>query len=105
VIEAQAPVNGHALNRASTRTLSMDVLGVSVAICSHNGEKRLPRTIAHLKRQKVVNGLKWEVLLIDNASSDHTAAVVRQCWNDDAPAPLRIIHEPRLGLGHARACL
>jgi glycosyltransferase involved in cell wall biosynthesis len=102
VIQAQAPVNGQVLNDASTRAPSVEALGVSVVICSHNGEKRLPPTIAHLKRQKVVNGVKWEVLLIDNASSDNTAAVARQCWNANAPAPLRIVHEPRLGLGHAR---
>ncbi|MBV8358460.1 MAG: glycosyltransferase family 2 protein [Deltaproteobacteria bacterium] len=77
-------------------------LGVSVVICSHNGEKVLPATLAHLKNQHCIKGLKWEVLLIDNASSDNTALVARQCWSDDGPAPMRVVREPQLGLCHAR---
>jgi cellulose synthase/poly-beta-1,6-N-acetylglucosamine synthase-like glycosyltransferase len=77
-------------------------MGVSIAICCHNGEKRLPSTISHLKRQRVTPDLKWEVVVIDNASTDATAIVARQCWGDDGPVPMRILHEARLGLSHAR---
>lgn len=77
-------------------------LGVSVVICSHNGENLLPATLAHLKKQESINGLKWEVIVIDNASSDNTALVARQCWSDDGPAPMRVVSEPRLGLSYAR---
>ena len=76
--------------------------GVSVVICCHNSAKLLPQTLAHLKRQRVSGDLEWEVLLIDNASSDETAAVARRCWGDDGPAPLRIVHESHLGLSYAR---
>lgn len=77
-------------------------LGVSVAICCHNGETRLPNTLAHLKNQQFVNGLNWEVLVIDNASTDHTSLVARECWGRYGPAPLRVISEPRAGLSFAR---
>jgi glycosyltransferase involved in cell wall biosynthesis len=76
-------------------------LGVSVAICSHNGEKRLARVLAHLKAQSTAQ-VPWEVILIDNASTDRTNEVARECWADDSPAPLRIVSEPRLGLSYAR---
>jgi glycosyltransferase involved in cell wall biosynthesis len=42
------------------------------------------------------------VLVIDNGSTDATAAVARQCWGDDAPAPMRVIKEPCIGLAYAR---
>jgi GT2 family glycosyltransferase len=78
------------------------ILGVSIAICTHNGARLLPQTLAHLRSQKLASPLKWEVMLIDNASTDDTALVARQCWAEDGPAPMRVIHEPRLGLSYAR---
>jgi glycosyltransferase involved in cell wall biosynthesis len=43
----------------------------------------------------------WEVLLVDNASTDETVAVARSCWID-GPAPLRVISEAKLGTRYAR---
>jgi glycosyltransferase involved in cell wall biosynthesis len=74
--------------------------GVSVVICCHNGALRLPVTLAHLKAQESRN-VEWEVLLVDNASTDDGVQVALECWNE-GPAPLRVIHEPRLGVGYAR---
>jgi glycosyltransferase involved in cell wall biosynthesis len=87
---------------AYAQTDQAAALGVSIAICSHNGEKLLPATLGCLKKQYVTQALEWEVLVIDNASTDNTASVARQCWGEDAPAPLRVISEPRLGLCYAR---
>jgi glycosyltransferase involved in cell wall biosynthesis len=75
--------------------------GVSLVICCHNGAKRLPTTLAHLTAQNPP-GTPWEVLLVDNGSTDDTADVARACWQD-GPAPLRIIDEPCVGVRHARA--
>jgi len=77
--------------------------GVSIAICCHNSARRISQTLAHLKNQKVPVGLLWEVLLIDNASTDGTAGVARQSWTEDSPAPLRVVREAELGLTPARA--
>jgi len=76
--------------------------GVSVVICSHNGAKRLPATLAYLAAQEVPPGLPWEVLVVDNASTDDTATVVRTHWPADAPCPLHVVVEPQLGLTKAR---
>jgi glycosyltransferase involved in cell wall biosynthesis len=78
------------------------ISGVSVVICCHNSETLLHTTIGHLKNQRVEGDLKWEVLVIDNASTDNTALAARQYWGDDGPAPLRVVQEPRLGLSYAR---
>ncbi len=77
--------------------------GVTVAICCHNSEGEIVRTLDHLAQQEVENEIPWEVLLVDNASSDNTVRVAKERWvllNE--PVPLRIIHEATLGLTHAR---
>jgi glycosyltransferase involved in cell wall biosynthesis len=74
--------------------------GISVIICCYNGATRLPTTLMHLKAQESPGG-PWELLIIDNASTDATADVARSCWVD-GPAPLRIIRESKLGLQNAR---
>ena len=76
--------------------------GVSLLVCTHNGARRLRPTLAHLAAQRVAPTLPWEVVLVDNASTDDSAAVARASWPEPAPAPLRVVTEPRLGIGHAR---
>jgi GT2 family glycosyltransferase len=74
--------------------------GLSVIICCHNGASRLAPTFAHLRAQEPP-GVQWEVLLIDNASTDGTVAAARSYWKD-GPAPLRVVAESRLGTRYAR---
>jgi len=76
--------------------------GVTVVICSYNGSGTLPVVLAHLAAQQIPPGLPWEVLVIDNGSTDETAAVARKRWSSAAPSPLRVIVEPQLGLNQAR---
>lgn len=76
--------------------------GVSVVICCHNSAARLPQTLAHLAAQQRTAPVLWEVIVIDNGSTDQTATVARQQWPVAATAPLRVVHEPQLGLIHAR---
>jgi glycosyltransferase involved in cell wall biosynthesis len=78
------------------------MLGVSVVVCCHNSAALLPDTLRHLAAQRVDPAIPWEVLVIDNASSDATRAVAEATWPAGAPARLRIVAEPRLGLGFAR---
>jgi glycosyltransferase involved in cell wall biosynthesis len=74
--------------------------GISVVICCHNGATRLPTTLMHLRAQDAPD-VPWELLIIDNASTDATADVASSCWAD-GPAPLRILRESKLGLQSAR---
>jgi glycosyltransferase involved in cell wall biosynthesis len=77
-------------------------LGVSIIVCCHNSSELLPATLRHLKAQ-VAAGVPWEVVLVDNASTDSTANLARDIWEDSPPsAPLKIVHESRLGLAFAR---
>ena len=73
-------------------------MDVSVLIPTHNPHPgRLRRTLAGLREQTLAAG-RWETLLIDNASSPPVPASDLA----DAPANLRCIAEPRLGLTAAR---
>ena len=75
--------------------------GISVVICCYNSATRLPRTLSHLMAQKVSRALPWEVLVVDNASTDDTADVARDCWRRGT-IPLRVLHERRPGQKFAR---
>lgn len=77
-------------------------LGVSVVICCYNSALRLPETLKHLLAQDAPADLPWEVIVVDNASTDDTAQVARSFWPDDAPVLLRVVSEPEPGLKHAR---
>ncbi len=76
--------------------------GVSVVVCCHNSAERLAKTLGHLAAQQIRTGVQWEVVVIDNASTDGTSSLALACWPTNAPAPLRVVSEPRLGLTYAR---
>jgi len=75
---------------------------ITIAVCCYNSARRLPDTLRHLAAQVVPDDVSWEVLVIDNASTDGTADVALQTWPSDAPAPLRVVTEPNAGLSNAR---
>lgn len=90
------------LSSTGTDPLSpIDTASVSVVICTHNGLAKLERTIAHLKQQQTSDDLDWDVLLVDNASTDHSAAYATRWW-EGGPVPFRVVHEPQLGEWNAR---
>ena len=75
-------------------------LGITAAICTHNGAARLPATLRRLGLQSVPTEIPWEVVLIDNASTDGTADVARACWPAAVRPQLRVVSEDRLGLSY-----
>lgn len=70
----------------------------TVAICTWKRSELLRRTLHRLAGVDA-GGLKWEVLVVDNADDDATRAAV-----DDAgdALPLRYLVEPRVGVSRAR---
>jgi glycosyltransferase involved in cell wall biosynthesis len=82
--------------------LSPRALGVTIAVCCHNSAPRLPQTLGHLLKQRVGPEIQWEVLAIDNGSTDGTEQVAHRCWPSGAPTLLRIVREETVGLSRAR---
>lgn len=70
----------------------------TVALCTWNGNATLSHTLARLAKLDA-GDFGWELVVVDNASTDATPAVLSRA---PVALPLRVEHEPRLGLSHAR---
>ncbi|HSC54389.1 MAG TPA: glycosyltransferase family A protein [Phnomibacter sp.] len=77
--------------------------GISVIICCYNSAGRLQPTLEHLAKQQFTNPLNWEIVLVNNASTDNTKKIAEKIWQElGAPAPLIIADEDKPGTDHAR---
>lgn len=83
-------------------TTSRRLVGVTVAICTYNGKKRLKKTIEHVLAQKVPEGIEWELLVVDNASTDDTKRFLEELWPDHPVCLLRVVREAKSGVLYAR---
>lgn len=78
-------------------------MDLTFIICTYNGAARLPETLGHLAVQANRGGWAWEVLVVDNASTDGTGEVARG-WVarfKERGAVLRVLSEPTPGKTHA----
>ncbi|WP_257666880.1 glycosyltransferase family 2 protein [Parapedobacter tibetensis] len=73
--------------------------GISVIICSHNGGSYLKETLSFLNNQVVPSNLKWELIFVDNASTDNIGQLVKEEWK--AEVPLCILIEQTKGKYYA----
>ena len=74
-------------------------MDITVAVCTWNRAHLLRRTLESLRRLEVPAGTRWEVLVVDNASTDATPALLNEYR---ALLPLRVVREARQGTAHAR---
>lgn len=72
---------------------------VSVAICTWNRACLLERTLGSFRDLQVPEGLEWELVVVDNASTDSTAQVIEQA---SSCLPVRRVYEPQQGHSRAR---
>ena len=72
---------------------------ISVAICTWNRASFLDKTLEALARVSVPAGVEWEVLVVNNNSTDHTSEVIAKFENK---LPLIGIVEIEQGLSNAR---
>ena len=73
----------------------------SVIICTYNRCQNLPICLGKLARQQGVDGLGWEVLVVDNNSTDQTPQAVHDLARQ-LPISIRYVREPEQGLNYAR---
>jgi len=77
--------------------------GVSVIICCYNSATRIAETLKHLLHQNISNSIAWEVIVVNNASSDNTADVARFVWQDNkVHNNFVVVDQPIAGLASAR---
>ncbi|MDZ7966769.1 MAG: hormogonium polysaccharide biosynthesis glycosyltransferase HpsE [Nostoc sp. DedSLP03] len=78
-------------------------LDFTVAIPTYNGESRLPELLERLKNQLQTENLSWEIIVVDNNSTDNTAKVVQTYQKDwRCPYPLKYCFEAKQGAAYAR---
>lgn len=76
--------------------------GVSVIICCYNAASRIDKTLEHLQKQRVGDEISWEVIVVDNASTDNTSSIAQRKWNEHPVTVLKMVAESKPGLMHAR---
>ncbi len=74
-------------------------LAISVTLCTRNRSESLWCALAQMTQLVVPPQTDWEVLIVNNASSDDTDAVVAGFRSH---LPVRCVHESRPGLAYAR---
>jgi glycosyltransferase involved in cell wall biosynthesis len=72
---------------------------IDVAICTWNRCSLLAPTLENLRQIEVPCHVDWQVIVVDNNSTDHTAATLQSFAEH---LPLRTTFEPRPGLSNAR---
>lgn len=71
---------------------------VSIIICTRNRADTLTHTLDSIGR--ISSPAAWEAIIVDNASTDGTAAVIERYCRDDAR--FQMLHCTEVGLGAAR---
>jgi glycosyltransferase involved in cell wall biosynthesis len=82
------------------------MLNLSIAICTYNGEQRLPLVLDRLRSQINIDTVHWEILIVDNNSIDGTADRIAQLqteWAQDSTLPtIHYLFEKLQGTAFAR---
>jgi glycosyltransferase involved in cell wall biosynthesis len=72
---------------------------ITVAICTWNRANLLNQTLSRMSSVHIPNGVIWELLVVNNNSTDHTESVLTSYADK---LPLRRVFEATPGLSHAR---
>ena len=75
------------------------VLDVTIAVCTRDRSTQLERLLESFCSLEVPPATSWEVLIVDNGSTDDTAQLLERYAER---LPIRCIREPRQGLSNAR---
>jgi len=73
----------------------------SIIICTYNGSKRIKQTFESLMLMILPPELQWEIIVVDNNSSDNTRDVILD-FKRSSRLNVQYLFESRQGLAHAR---
>lgn len=97
-----APLTTNRASAAAPSAIKPGPLDATVVVCSYNRAESLRDTLRALRAQQPEPTRAWEIIVVDNNSTDHTRNVVTEAQRD-WPL-LRYTFEPAQGLSHARNC-
>lgn len=75
-------------------------MDITVIVCTFNRADLLDPALRSVALSKIPAGTEWEVLVVDNNSTDGTREVVERL-SADYPGRFRYVFEPRQGKSHA----
>jgi len=75
--------------------------GISVIVCCYNSVGRIKPTLEHLLNQKISGTILWEIIIVDNNSTDKTSSFCKELLEGSKMA-YSIVLEKRQGLSFAR---
>jgi glycosyltransferase involved in cell wall biosynthesis len=76
---------------------------ISVVICCYNSSSRIEPTLRHLADQTGLNSVEWEIILVDNNSTDGTGEFASGLWTQfQIHALFRVVKEEKSGQLYAR---
>src|SRR5579872_339882 len=76
-------------------------MNITVIVCTYNRSQTVTTALDSIAGQAVPDSVEWNVLVVDNNSSDETRQVVKQ-YCQQTPARFSYIFEPKQGLSFAR---
>jgi glucosyl-dolichyl phosphate glucuronosyltransferase len=74
---------------------------VTIIICTYNRSESLRDTLDSFRKMVVPQGIKWEVLVVDNNSKDDTKHVVDNFIKKNNSITINYLFEPIQGKSHA----
>jgi glycosyltransferase involved in cell wall biosynthesis len=74
---------------------------ISIVICTRNRADSLARALDSICRAAQTWTMPWELVIVDNGSTDHTADVASSLARE-ASYQIRLVHEPRVGVSQAK---
>ncbi len=75
----------------------------TVVVATYNGADRIGKVLDCLRHQIGTGDISWEIIVVDNNSTDATAVVVQRYQNSwPRNIPLRYVFESQQGAGYAR---
>ena len=74
-------------------------MDITIAICTWNRADLLDQTLERLQQLVIPENLQWEIVVVNNACTDHTQEVIDR---HRETLPIRMVMEPEAGLSRAR---
>jgi glycosyltransferase involved in cell wall biosynthesis len=77
-----------------------DQVNITVIVCSHNRCQDIAKALDSVAASRLPDSVKWEVVVVDNNSSDQTREVVEE-FRERYPGRFRYLFEPQQGRAYA----
>lgn len=83
--------------------MELEKCDITVVVCCFNSAARLQPTLKHLVNQRLKLELNYELVLVDNNSTDETSVLASNIWRSfNTEINLTVVREAVSGLSHAR---